>query len=153
MRGAQRSHASTCIVLWKQTSVHVVVCVRSTLVMSELSSPPRTYTLRDARCALHSQARTAVADSTSGTGSLSPTSRHLGPHASRKSSDCVWTNVKPRGRSGQHSTCRQAATIVVGGSVPVTLLGECALSRGTRPLTIIKIILNCNSNYNKQLHI
>jgi hypothetical protein len=34
----------------------------------------------------------------------------------------------------------QAVTIVVGGSVPVTLLGECALSRGTRPLTYTMII-------------
>jgi hypothetical protein len=33
---------------------------------------------------LHSQARTAVADSTGGTGSLAPTSRHLGPHASHR---------------------------------------------------------------------
>ena len=85
---------------------------------------------------LHSRARTAVADSTSGTGSLSPTSRHLGPRASPISGDGVWTNVKPRWRSGRHSTCPQAATLVVGGSVPVTLLGECALSRGTRPLTL-----------------
>ncbi len=30
---AQRSHAAMCIVLWKQTSVHVVVCMRSTFVM------------------------------------------------------------------------------------------------------------------------
>jgi hypothetical protein len=64
---------------------------------------------------LHSQARTAVADSTSGTGSLSPPSRHLGPHASPIIGDCVWTNVKPRWRSGRHSTCPQAATIVVVG--------------------------------------
>ncbi len=75
---------------------------------------------------------------------LSPTaragldrSRHLGPPASPISSDCMWTNVKPRWRSGRHSTCPQAATIVVGGIVPVTLLGECALSRGTRSLTLI----------------
>jgi hypothetical protein len=53
------------------------------------------------------------------------------------SSDSVWTNVKPRGRSGRHSTCPQATTPVVGGSVLVTLLGECALIRGTLPLTSI----------------
>jgi hypothetical protein len=45
------SHASTCIVLWKRTSVHVVVCMRSSFVMS---SPPRG---RSVRSYTHERAR------------------------------------------------------------------------------------------------
>jgi hypothetical protein len=121
MRSAQRSHASTCIVLWKQTSVHVVVCMQSV----NFKSFPRTYTLRDARCAL----------------------RLTSAHGCRGQHEWDWialTHFPPPGATRltyeqrlrvdkrQTQVAKRpalAATIVVGGSVPVTLLGECALSR------------------------
>jgi hypothetical protein len=120
-------------VLWKQTSVHVVLCRQSTLGTQELSSPPRTYTLRG-RLVRTSLTRAHERDWIALT-HFPPPWGHTPRTAYAFSSDRVWTNVKPRWRSGRHSTCPQATTTVVSGSMLVTVLGECAVIRGTLPLT------------------
>jgi hypothetical protein len=96
----------------------------------------RSYTHKRARLS-----RTARA----GLGSLSPTSRHLGPHRSPISAaTCVWAKVSNPGgeAAGTTQPALKPRLLSWVGSVPVTLLGERALSKGNAPAYYINELMN-----------